>query len=472
MANRKIDQSSRWPARWPVVGFAVVMALAASRLWLLPLHYSPDSNEGWNAFQALRAMGAGPLYPPSDALTGNNYPPLSFLIVGSIGRLMGDQVIAGRIVALGSVVGIAGLIAVVLRRLGGRRERAIGGALLFLLLNATLLRPYLALDDPQWLGHLLMTAALPLLIPARAGEAPGAGRVAGAALLMIAGGLVKQNLVAWPVAVTLWLALHHRRALTVWLATAAVAGGAALIACRMAYGPAFLLDTLGMAREYSLARMAQRSLGAAAVIVPLTWWAWPLARMRKGDGRIDLILIAILLAVPLGIVQRSGAGVDINAHFEAFIALSIAAPLVIERSRRDRIVGAIFLVGLGVAGAMLEAKEVRQLPRRRAAWDAMEQRIAATPGPVACEVQALCYWAGKDFELDYFLYSQRALKTGHAPSLDRALAERRWTGVMIGPNGTHNAVERARDPVLTRVTRAMRPIFIDSDGGRLMVPRG
>jgi hypothetical protein len=454
-----------------MIAFAVIVALSASRLWLLPMHFSPDPNEGWNAFQALRATGAGLLYPPADALTGNNYPPLSFLLIGAIGRLMGDQIIAGRLVALGSVVGIAGLIAVIVRRLGGGRGQATGGGLLFLLLNATLLRQYLALDDPQWLGHLLMTAALPLLIPARAGEAPSARRVAGAALLMIAGGLVKQNLVAWPVAVTLWLALHHRRALGVWLASAAVAGGAALIACRMAYGPTFVLDTLGMARDYSVARMVRRSVGAVAVMVPLTWWAWPLARLRKNDERIDLILIAVLVAVPLGIVQRSGAGVDINAHFEAFIALSIAAPLVVVRPRRERRIGAVVLVALAIAGALLEAKEVSQLPRRRAEWDAMERRIAAIPGPVACEVQALCYWAGKEFELDFFLYSQRALKAGRAPLLDRVLEERRWAGVMIGPDGAHNAAERGRDPVVSRVARAMRPIFIDSDGRRLMVPR-
>ena len=468
MTSRKFEFSGQWIG----LALAVIVALAASRLWLLPVHYSPDPNEGWNAFQAVRATGAGPLFPPADALTGNNYPPLSFLIVGAIGRLVGDQIIVGRIVALGSVMGIAWLIAVIVRRLGGGRGQVVGGALLFLLLNATLLRAYLALDDPQWLGHLLMTAALPLLIPERAGEAPDARRVAGAALLMIAGGLIKQNLVAWPVAVTLWLALHHRRALFVWLATAAVAGGAALLACQVAYGPVFFLDTLGMARDYSVARMARRALGAVAVIVPLLWWTWPLAKLRKGDERIDLILIAVLVAVPLGIIQRSGAGVDINAHFEAFIALSIAAPLAVEHSRRDLRIGAAFLLALVIAGGLIEAKEVRQLPRRRAAWNAMEQRIAAIPGPVACEVQALCYWAGKDFELDFFLYSQHALKAGQAPLLDRTLAERRWAGVMIGPDGARNATERARDPVVARVTAVMRPIFIDSEGRRLMVPAG
>ena len=78
---------------------------------------------------------------------------------------------------------------------------------------------------------------------------------------------------------------------------------------------------------------------------------------------------------------------------------------------------------------------------------------------------------GEVFELDSFLYSQRALKMGQAPLLDRVLAERRWAGVMIGPNGTRNAAERARDPVVARARRAMRPIFVDSDGRRLMVRR-
>jgi hypothetical protein len=35
-------------------------------------------NEGWNAYHADAAMGAAALYPPTDTLIVNNYPPLSF----------------------------------------------------------------------------------------------------------------------------------------------------------------------------------------------------------------------------------------------------------------------------------------------------------------------------------------------------------------------------------------------------------
>ena len=467
--------TTKLPRWWPFAALAVIVALAASRLWLLPLHYSSDHNEGWNAFQALRAMGQGPLYPPSDALTGNNYPPLSFLIVGALGRLVGDEIIAGRLIALAAVMGVAALIGVTLRRLGSGREAAWGGALVFLLLNATLLRKYLAVDDPQWLGHLLMTAALLLLLPAHPGEEPARGRVILAALLMLAGGLVKQNLVAWPIAATAWLALHHRRALILWLATAVIGGGAALLACWWAYGPDLFRDMMGAARDYSLGRMAYRSLPAVAAMLPLMWWAWPLKKLWHDDRRIHLVLIAIGVAVPLGIIQRSGAGVDINAHFEAFIALSMGAALAlspnVQRGRAATATMAVCLAILVIVGVIAEAREMSQLPRRRAASDAMIGHIAATPGPVACEIQALCYWAGKSFELDYFLYSQRVQQAGASPALDRIIRQRRWAGAMIAPNGADNAAERARGRVVSRITQEMRPLFVDSDGRRLMVPQ-
>jgi len=50
-------------------------------------------------------------------------------------------------------------------------------------------------------------------------------------------------------------------------------------------------------------------------------------------------------------------------------------------------------------------------------------RIREVPGPVACETSALCYWAGKGFELDYFNARQAVLTgrsgTGNVLSLIR-----------------------------------------------------
>ncbi|MGI4746274.1 MAG: hypothetical protein ACRYGI_13035 [Janthinobacterium lividum] len=67
----------------------------------IPLHIPLKYNEGWNAYFDSRAvhMQAGPLYPRTDSLVFNNYPPLSFYPVGTFGRLVvGDAIVAGRIV--------------------------------------------------------------------------------------------------------------------------------------------------------------------------------------------------------------------------------------------------------------------------------------------------------------------------------------------------------------------------------------
>src|SRR6185436_16174417 len=40
-------------------------------------------------------------------------------------------------------------------------------------------------------------------------------------------------------------------------------------------------------------------------------------------------------------------------------------------------------------------------------------RIREVAGPVACETTALCYWAGKGFELDYF-NARQAMLTGRS----------------------------------------------------------
>src|SRR5947207_14236784 len=64
-------------------------------------------------------MGKMPLYPSVDQLITNNYPPLSFYIVGLVGRFIGDPVLAGRLLSLVAVVAIGTAIALGVRRRGG-----------------------------------------------------------------------------------------------------------------------------------------------------------------------------------------------------------------------------------------------------------------------------------------------------------------------------------------------------------------
>ena len=84
------------------------------------LNVEIQNNEGWNAYFADAAIGKVPLYPSPGQFITNNYPPLSFYIVGLVGRLVGDPVLAGRLLSLVAVIAIATAI-VLTGRLARRR---------------------------------------------------------------------------------------------------------------------------------------------------------------------------------------------------------------------------------------------------------------------------------------------------------------------------------------------------------------
>src|SRR5258708_39380653 len=115
-----------------------------------------DGNEGWNAYYGDAAMGRSPLYPSADQLITNNYPPLSFYMVGGFGHLVGDPVLAGRLLSLCAVLAIGFAIALMVRELGGSR---LGAALAGAFFVGTITRfclSYVGMNDPQLLAQALM----------------------------------------------------------------------------------------------------------------------------------------------------------------------------------------------------------------------------------------------------------------------------------------------------------------------------
>src|SRR6201987_5287217 len=105
--------------------YAIAILAFAWPVYRAFLNIEIENNEGWNAYFADAAMGRMPLYPSSAQLITNNYPPLSFYIVGLAGRLIGDPVLAGRLLSLISVIAIATEIALSGRRLGETQAAAL-----------------------------------------------------------------------------------------------------------------------------------------------------------------------------------------------------------------------------------------------------------------------------------------------------------------------------------------------------------
>src|SRR5256714_2512172 len=183
------------------------------------LNVEIQPNEGWNAYFADAAMGKMPLYPSADKLITNNYPPLSFYIVGLVGRLVGDPVLAGRLLSLLAVVAIATAIALSVRRLGGSGMAARISAAFFVATMSRFFMSYVGMNEPQLLSEAIMAFGFLGFLIARSNDRGYVGPV----LVMALASFVKHKIIAMPVTGFLWLALYRRREAGKWFCVSAIA---------------------------------------------------------------------------------------------------------------------------------------------------------------------------------------------------------------------------------------------------------
>jgi hypothetical protein len=386
------------------------------------LNVEIENNEGWNAYFADAAMGKMPLYPSADQLITNNYPPLSFYIVGLVGRFIGDPVLAGRLLSLVGVVAIAAAIALSVRQLGGSGAAARISAAFFVATMSRFFMPYVGMNEPQLLSEAIMVFGFLWFLTARLNDRGYIGPV----LVMALAGFVKHNIIAMPLTAFLWLGLHRRHEAVKCFCVAAIAIMTGVAICYALFGENFFLNIL-TPRQYSLKR-------ALRVFEELEWVSIGLviclyniwARWRDTHVRLCSCLIAV--AFGSYFLQKSGAGVDINAQFDLVIAVAMGVGLAftqlplwpITRWLGSEQAQAILL--LAVCVRLLASKQLQPVRlifdssfrneiamRERAMTDSI-QRVRRIPGDVTCGRDMLVtYRAGKPFVVDAFNAQQRIL---------------------------------------------------------------
>jgi hypothetical protein len=381
-----------------------------------------DPNEGWNAYFTQAAMTSGSPYPAANSLLTNNYPPLSFYLVGTVARLTGDAVIAGRLVALAALLAVAFAIETAARQMGCSRIEALFAALLFTA-GLMLTSDYAGMDDPQLLGHACALAGLVLVL----GEPRTPRRMVGAAVLFVIAFFVKHNLVILPAAMALWLLLADRRHGFTFIASGLIFLLVGLGIFKETFGVS-LFDQINSPRTYSLAN-------AWPTLFPwLSWSAVPLAgavalfAIARHDRHAVLCATYALVATAAGLFFLGGAGVDANALFDADIALSLAAGVLMNRLDGRFWQGAaagLLAIGPAIALWNLDAEWWRAdywlhpMAEERQAASGEIALVRAAQGPVLCEMLSLCYWAGKPAEVDVFNVEQAYL-TGARSDKDLA----------------------------------------------------
>lgn len=421
-------------ATW--VATLLALPILLDRLLRLPLRIPLGYNEGWNAYHALAVQEGIALYSPGAPLFPNNYPPLSFYVVAAVGRLTGDLILAGRliaIVALGVVLLNVGLATASLAR---SRAAGIFAAALAAATFSVFFGRYAGLDDPQMLGHAIMTTALVIAIRHwRSNRA-----LALALLLTLLAGLVKQNLVALPLALLLgaWRDGPRRGlALTGWAVLLAAAAAGLL---GVAYGQAVFANLLAP-RTWSLYDAANS----------MTLWLLPLAVLiatflpagitwpRRGPDLVALAYPAI--AIPVGVLFAGGAGVRENIYFDVLFGAVIVAVTVLTRVLDQAASGTSGRPLRALPLALCVAPAIGFLPGiATLKWNWLDHRAAqarhdtvadiarirAAGSPALCENLALCYWAGASTPVDLY-GTQQGSDTGRLPpDTLQALVSRGW----------------------------------------------
>lgn len=402
------------------LGFAVAILLILQVIYIFD-HTSSNFNEGWNAYFAFLVQHDEPLYLSNNSLFINNYPPISFIVLSKIGSILGDNIVAGRIIALVSMVFVCIAIYMSSRAIHATTSQAAVGATLFALFNATYFRSYVAANDPQWLAHSSMMIGLLILLSKK--DIAHLSAIF-ASVFFILGLFIKHNLISLPLAVGFWFLLHNRNYLFTYIATSILLLITVNLLFIQIYGFEYFEDIFGHARVYSARRMAVQGLIITPFILPFAGSFRMLLQERGADHRFDLLLLFAALAVPLGILQRAGEGVDYNAHFEALIALTIVLNIALSRaepagSSKERR-SSLFLVTAPFAIPILGipyffydiVKNISSAPQIKMEWSALIDNVATINGPVACDVQAICYWARKRPEIDFFNVGQQ-LRLGY-----------------------------------------------------------
>jgi hypothetical protein len=333
----------------------------------------------------------------------------------------GDNILAGRMISWAAFFWTTFNVGRIAWKLQPNLGSAIFASGFFAATLATNFSDYIGMNDPHMLGLALMTTGLVAVV----GAVDRRGRIPAAAFLMVVAGLVKESLLATPVATTLWFALHRRDRLASWLLWS---GGllAVALAITVGYFGSSFVDGLTMPRHvvpwtfvYNWGQLAKLQLPIALCVILLLVSPW--------DDRLAWPMLYLGVSLVFGVFLTTTAGANFNHWFDAVIAIALASPVVIERlgsrlaSRRVSVGLATAVVSLLLCGPVLDGLPLVVHDTLVRLWrtDWLHEQVSSTredlavlrtrPGRAICEDLALCYWAGEAYELDPMTWYEKVL---------------------------------------------------------------
>jgi hypothetical protein len=392
-----------------LLALAILLCLGAE-LFTIAAPVLKNYNEGWNAYHAAAAL-ADPraLYPAPQSLLTNNYPPLSFVIVGATAKLTGlDAIIAGRIIAFLSTIGIGVCLGFAARALGCNRRQSVFAALLFWAAPWVIVK-FSAMDDPQMLGNLLDAAALLILV-----RAPRTTiSIALGALFLTLAEFIKPLYITAPLALLVWLAIYEQRS-AILLAAFGVGFAVLGYAITAMALHVELLGHLFSPRVFLWSKLTGQP-GQWLMLEFLPFAATLILLRCKSDSPAFFAALYAALAFVLAVIFSGGDGVSASQMIDVSMATALGGAVYWNRAAAVRWTpcGITFvatfqsvMLALAFLGVWALRPSLPELMGTRYATRHDVAVIARHKDPVLCEDLALCYWAGRAPQVDVFGFTQ------------------------------------------------------------------
>jgi hypothetical protein len=304
------------------------------------------------------------------------------------------------------------------------------------------------------------------------------------AALVVAGGLSKQNVIALPLALGTWAAIHDcQRLLQILLAGLAVSIPTLALIYAI-WGADLPNNTLLLPRLTSWGKSAAMTWQIVPVISLFLGLSIAGGILLRPLSKATLVCALLVWSAAAGFWMLSGAGVNYNVVFDFIVALAVgcaAAVLAAERTTfklpsttriRRRVI--MTLVAFTQIACVLhyyrnpDARDINALFHAEE-WSILTNEISEAKGPVACEILAVCYWAHKPFEVDFFNFGQKLL-TGVTTDDDfrQKLAHRYYTYILI----SKGSIDSPLLPVDTmqQLLATYRPVRLVDGNALLLEP--
>lgn len=379
-------------------------------------YYERLYNEGYNLYHAVRLERGEELFKQNPFAT-NNYPFLSFYITILIGKIAGcDLLFVGRWLSLIGMLGAAVSLYSTSRSLRCTTSEALlGTGIAIGLIFVTAAAPWVASDDPQFLGQCFSMAGLAVYVR----NSDRAWAIVAVAILVLLAGFTKHNLIAVPMAVSVDLLFGSRRRLLIWVVTVVLGSVFMLVVQRLVAGPDFVAAVLGAPRMIDMFLLtAQIRWVWLTMHIPLA-----IAAIVALVGRpIPRIYILFFWAAAAEVLLFSpGEGVSYNILLELVFAVGMGCALAQFLLRQ---VGAALRIQVATAIVAtipinyLGLDSGQRLPRLNSDINAVESSfkddvswLAARPGKVICESMLLCLKSGHELIIDP--YNSRQMILAH-----------------------------------------------------------